>query len=157
MTFRWDSATCAVETWGVLLDQPGDSPSLGLLRSELTVPPGLLFSNYRIGGRLVRRNSTACPTKDSFTRPPSDGGRYILLIIPTTEGQILDKSENRPHKLAVQWDVAKCCHSANCVKSLPSVFAVEDGQFVIRAEAAPEADVRRVVAACPANALTVSP
>lgn len=69
----------------------------------------------------------------------------------------MDKSESRPHKLVVQWDAGKCCHSANCVKSLPSVFTVDDGQFVIRAEAAPEADVRRVVAACPASALTVSP
>jgi uncharacterized Fe-S cluster protein YjdI len=63
---------------------------------------------------------------------------------------------NSQKLLSVQWDPDKCCHSANCVKSLPEVFTVENGKFVIHPEAAPEADVRRVVAACPASALTLS-
>jgi uncharacterized Fe-S cluster protein YjdI len=64
-------------------------------------------------------------------------------------------SNPQPNKISVQWDSTKCCHSANCVNSLPAVFAIENGQFVIRPEAAPEAEVRRVVVACVASALTI--
>ena len=53
------------------------------------------------------------------------------------------------------WDSKACCHSGNCVKSLPEVFKVENGNFVIQPENASEAEVHRVVAACPAKALQV--
>ena len=33
--------------------------------------------------------------------------------------------------IQVQWNETDCVHSANCVKKLPNVFKVENGQFVI--------------------------
>ena len=33
--------------------------------------------------------------------------------------------------MKVNWDEEVCTHSANCVKSLPQVFKVEGGKFVI--------------------------
>lgn len=53
----------------------------------------------------------------------------------------------------VVWNEKACCHSGNCVKSLPQVFKVEAGKFVIHAGNATEEQVRQVVAACPAQAL----
>lgn len=57
--------------------------------------------------------------------------------------------------LQVAWDSTRCCHSAHCVKTLPQVFMVRNGQFVIQPDAAPEDEVRKVVAACPSQALSV--
>ncbi|HSV70173.1 MAG TPA: (4Fe-4S)-binding protein [Methylibium sp.] len=57
--------------------------------------------------------------------------------------------------MQIAWDEKKCCHSANCVKTLPQVFMVEGGKFVIKPEAAPEDQVRAVVAACPSAAFTI--
>ncbi len=57
--------------------------------------------------------------------------------------------------MKVEWDEKACCHSANCVKSLPEVFAVENGSFVSRPENADEDRVREVVAACPGDALKI--
>ena len=57
--------------------------------------------------------------------------------------------------MKVTWDDKICIHNGNCVKSLPEVFMVKDGQFVIKPDGAPEADVRRVVAQCPSGALKV--
>jgi hypothetical protein len=34
--------------------------------------------------------------------------------------------------IQVKWDETACIHSANCVKKLPNVFRVENGQFVRR-------------------------
>jgi uncharacterized Fe-S cluster protein YjdI len=56
----------------------------------------------------------------------------------------------------IAWDPTRCCHSAHCVKTLPQVFMVRDGQFVIQPDAAPEDAVREVVAACPSQALSVN-
>ncbi len=53
----------------------------------------------------------------------------------------------------VTWDEKTCIHSGNCVKSLPQVFKVENGQFVIDESAAREEEVRKVVEACPSGAL----
>ena len=33
--------------------------------------------------------------------------------------------------IQVKWDETVCIHSANCVKKLPNVFKVENGQFMI--------------------------
>ncbi|MBS0329188.1 MAG: (4Fe-4S)-binding protein, partial [Proteobacteria bacterium] len=55
--------------------------------------------------------------------------------------------------MKVVWNEKACCHSGNCVKTLPQVFKVEDGKFVIQPENATEEQVRQVVAACPAKAL----
>lgn len=57
--------------------------------------------------------------------------------------------------MKVHWDEERCCHAGICVKELPQVFKVEDGQFKIDAEAAPEAEIRRVVAQCPSGALAI--
>lgn len=57
--------------------------------------------------------------------------------------------------LQVTWDKDVCIHSANCVKTLPQVFKVENGRFVIDPSAADDAKVRAVVAACPSKALKI--
>jgi uncharacterized Fe-S cluster protein YjdI len=57
--------------------------------------------------------------------------------------------------LQVSWDEKVCIHSANCVKTLPQVFKVENGQFVIDPSAAEDSQVRATVAACPSKALKV--
>jgi uncharacterized Fe-S cluster protein YjdI len=38
--------------------------------------------------------------------------------------------------LEVTWDSKVCIHSGNCVKTLPQVFKVENGKFVIEPSAA---------------------
>lgn len=57
--------------------------------------------------------------------------------------------------MKVTWNEKACCHSGNCVRTLPQVFAIENGHFVIRPENAAEEDVRAVVNACPGQALSV--
>lgn len=55
----------------------------------------------------------------------------------------------------VHWNSKACCHSGNCVKSLPEVFKIVGGNFVIEPQNASETDVQKVVNACPANALRI--
>lgn len=57
--------------------------------------------------------------------------------------------------IQVAWDKNICIHSGNCVKTLPEVFRVENGKFVIDPAAADDARVRAAVAACPSKALKV--
>ncbi|MGA7869836.1 MAG: (4Fe-4S)-binding protein [Candidatus Binatus sp.] len=57
--------------------------------------------------------------------------------------------------LQVIWDSKICIHSGNCVKTLPQVFKIENGKFVIDPGAASEAEVRTTVAACPSKALRI--
>ena len=57
--------------------------------------------------------------------------------------------------LKITWDEKICTHSGNCVKTLPSVFQVKDGKFVIVPTGAPEEQVRRTVNACPSGALKI--
>jgi uncharacterized Fe-S cluster protein YjdI len=57
--------------------------------------------------------------------------------------------------LEVTWDSKICIHSGNCVKSLPQVFKVEGGKFVIDPSAADDAQVRASVAGCPSKALKI--
>ena len=56
--------------------------------------------------------------------------------------------------MKVTWDQKACCHSGKCVGNLPSVFSVENDGLVIRPENASEAEVRKIIAACPGKALT---
>jgi uncharacterized Fe-S cluster protein YjdI len=56
----------------------------------------------------------------------------------------------------VTYDPKVCIHAANCVKTLPSVFKVVDGQFVIDHQGASEAAIRQTVAACPSGALQIT-
>jgi uncharacterized Fe-S cluster protein YjdI len=57
--------------------------------------------------------------------------------------------------LEVTWDSNTCIHSGNCVKTLPQVFKVEDGKFVIDTAATEETRLRATVAACPSHALKI--
>jgi uncharacterized Fe-S cluster protein YjdI len=57
--------------------------------------------------------------------------------------------------MEVKWDQDVCSHAGVCVNSLPNVFKVEDGNFVIDTDAASEAEIRDVVSKCPSGALTV--
>jgi uncharacterized Fe-S cluster protein YjdI len=55
--------------------------------------------------------------------------------------------------MKVIYDAQVCIHAGTCVKSLPAVFKVVDGQFVIDQQGASEAAIRQTVAACPSGAL----
>ncbi len=57
--------------------------------------------------------------------------------------------------IKVKWDQTKCTHSGNCVKGLPKVFQVKNGQFVIEVKGASEQEIRDQVAKCPSGALGV--
>ncbi len=53
----------------------------------------------------------------------------------------------------VIWNSEVCIHSGNCVKTLPQVFKVENGQFVIDSAAADQSRLSAAIAACPSGAL----
>ncbi len=57
--------------------------------------------------------------------------------------------------MKVTHDKDTCTHSANCVNSLPSVFQVKDGNFVIVQDGAPEEKIRETVNSCPSKALKI--
>ena len=57
--------------------------------------------------------------------------------------------------LQVTWESKVCIHSGNCVKTLPQVFRVESGKFVIDPAMADDDKVRATVAACPSKALRI--
>ena len=57
--------------------------------------------------------------------------------------------------MQVKWDENTCIHAGNCVKGLPSVFKIVDGQFVIEQSGASEEAIRDQVAECPSGALTI--
>ena len=58
--------------------------------------------------------------------------------------------------MKVTYDAQVCLHAGNCVKSLPAVFKVVDGKFVIDQQGASEAAIRQTVAARPSGALQVT-
>jgi len=58
--------------------------------------------------------------------------------------------------MKVIYDPQVCIHAGNCVKSLPAVFKVVDGQFVVDQQGASEAAIRQTVAACPSGALQIT-
>lgn len=57
--------------------------------------------------------------------------------------------------MKLQWDEETCIHAGKCVQTLPSVFKVEDGKFVINQSGASEDDIRKTVAMCPSGALSI--
>ena len=59
--------------------------------------------------------------------------------------------------MKINWNDKACCHSGNCVRTLPDVFAIEDGQFVIRPENGSEQAIAAVIEACPGKALSAAP
>jgi uncharacterized Fe-S cluster protein YjdI len=58
--------------------------------------------------------------------------------------------------MRVTYDANVCIHAGNCVNSLPAVFKVVDGQFVIDLQGAGEAAIRQTVASCPSGALQIT-
>jgi uncharacterized Fe-S cluster protein YjdI len=58
--------------------------------------------------------------------------------------------------MKVTYDAQVCIHAGNCVKSLPAVFKVVDGKFVIDQQGTSEAAIRQTVAACPSGALQIT-
>lgn len=59
--------------------------------------------------------------------------------------------------MKVNWDEKKCSHSGNCVKTLPEVYMIKGGAFVIEPQNASADRVRASVAACPSKALSIEP
>ncbi len=55
--------------------------------------------------------------------------------------------------MKIQWDEKQCSHSGQCVKSLPEVFKVENGKFMIDPDKATEDEVVNVIKQCPSGAL----
>jgi uncharacterized Fe-S cluster protein YjdI len=58
--------------------------------------------------------------------------------------------------MKVIYDAQVYIHVGSCVKGLPAVFKVVDGQFVIDQQGASEAAIRQTVAACPSGALQIT-
>lgn len=57
--------------------------------------------------------------------------------------------------MEVKWDQNVCSHAGVCVNTLPNVFKVEGGSFVIDTDADSEAEIRETVSKCPSGALTL--
>ena len=57
--------------------------------------------------------------------------------------------------MQVKWNENTCIHAGNCVKDLPSVFKIVDGEFVIDESGASEEAIRDQVSECPSGALTI--
>ncbi len=55
----------------------------------------------------------------------------------------------------VKWDQDVCQHAGVCVTEYPSLYKIEDGQFVITLENASEEQIRESVKRCPSGALTI--
>lgn len=55
--------------------------------------------------------------------------------------------------MQVKWEENKCCHAGVCVLSLPDVFKVENGEFLIDPSQASDEAVKNVVNQCPSGAL----
>lgn len=58
--------------------------------------------------------------------------------------------------MKISWDEKTCIHSAKCVKSLPSVFTVQDGRFVIIEDGAGPEEIEETVRNCPSGALKIT-
>jgi len=57
--------------------------------------------------------------------------------------------------MKVNWNENKCQHAGVCVKSLPEVFKVEDGAFVIDPSATTEVKLKDTISKCPSAALSI--
>lgn len=56
----------------------------------------------------------------------------------------------------VTWDQNRCCHAGVCVSSLPEVFKIEEGRFVIDTSNASDGEIIEVVKQCPSGALQIA-
>lgn len=57
--------------------------------------------------------------------------------------------------MKITWNDKICIQAGVCVKSLPSVFQVKDGKFVINEKGANEDAIRDIVSRCPSGALKI--
>jgi uncharacterized Fe-S cluster protein YjdI len=57
--------------------------------------------------------------------------------------------------MKVTWNQETCIHAGVCVKTLPQVFKVEKGEFVIDTQGAAEEEIAKVVEQCPSGALKI--
>ncbi len=57
--------------------------------------------------------------------------------------------------MKITWDDKICQHAGVCVRSLPSVFQVKDGKFMIMQDGASESNIREVISRCPSGALKI--
>ncbi|MEE9355508.1 MAG: (4Fe-4S)-binding protein [Methylococcaceae bacterium] len=57
--------------------------------------------------------------------------------------------------MKVTWDQETCVHAGVCVKSLPQVFKVENGAFIIDIQGASDEEISKVVQQCPSGALKI--
>ena len=55
--------------------------------------------------------------------------------------------------MKITWDETKCCHAGVCVNTLPEVFKIQDGRFVIEPGNASDEAILHVVNQCPSGAL----
>lgn len=58
--------------------------------------------------------------------------------------------------LTVDWDQDRCIHSGQCCKSLPAVFKLDDGRFIVDESQAEDTEIKMVVQRCPSGALKIS-
>jgi uncharacterized Fe-S cluster protein YjdI len=57
--------------------------------------------------------------------------------------------------MKITWDDKVCIQAGVCVRSLPSVFQLKDGKFIINENGADEKAIRDVVSRCPSGALRI--
>ena len=57
--------------------------------------------------------------------------------------------------MKVTWDENSCTHSGICVQTLPEVFKIENGEFVIDTSQENEKIVIATVRKCPSGALEI--
>lgn len=58
--------------------------------------------------------------------------------------------------LKVNWDESTCQHKGVCINTLPSVFKIENGSFVVDSSGADDQQIKDTCDACPSGALTYS-
>ena len=56
----------------------------------------------------------------------------------------------------IEWDENICTHSGTCVQTLPNVFKIENGEFVIDTLRENEAAIIDTVNKCPPGALRIA-
>lgn len=57
--------------------------------------------------------------------------------------------------MKIEWAENICIHSGKCVQSLPDVFRIEEGAFVIDPKRGSDEDIVGAVNQCPSKALKI--
>jgi uncharacterized Fe-S cluster protein YjdI len=58
--------------------------------------------------------------------------------------------------MKINYDGDVCQHAGICVQTLPKVYMIKDGKFVVDSTQATEEDLTASIAACPSGALSTS-